>query len=98
MSISITTEQIWCSFKKSVEQLDSEKVRIEVYDKNYPSRKSYLGVFECDFYFVYGKPDHRLSNFWIVLSNPESDNYTRINGYLKLSISILHSDDRRVIF
>ena len=40
--------------------------------------------------------NHSLKNNWIALSNPESDNITKIRGYLKLSISVLNDNDPRV--
>ena len=39
---------------------------------------------------------HSLQNYWLALSNPESDDMTKIRGYLKLSISVLHDYDPRV--
>ena len=40
--------------------------------------------------------NHCLNNHWIALSNPESNEITKIRGYLKLSISVLHDSDPRV--
>ena len=81
----------------TVEQLDSSKIIIEVYDKSYSrKRKDYYGICEFDLEYVYSMKNHCLSNHWIALSNPESKDITKIRGYLKLSISVLHDNDPRV--
>ena len=40
--------------------------------------------------------NHTLKNHWLALSNPESKDMTKVRGYLKLSISVLHDSDPRV--
>ena len=80
----------------TVEMLDSEKIILEVYDNKNPEKKDYFGIYELDFAYVYGKPYHCMKNTWIGLSNPESDDITKVRGYLKLSISILNENDSRV--
>ena len=81
----------------SVEQLDSSKILIEIYDdSNSSKRKNYFGIYEFDLQYIYNMNQHSLKNSWIALSNPESDNITKIRGYLKLSISVLHDNDPRV--
>ena len=80
----------------TVEMLDSEKIIIEVYDNKNTKREKYFGIYEIDFAYVYGKPDHTMKNTWIGLANAESDDISKIRGYLKLSISILNEDDNRV--
>ena len=37
-----------------------------------------------------------MKNTWIGLSNTESDDMTKIRGYLKLSVSVLNEDDTSV--
>ena len=80
----------------TVEQLDSEKIIIEVYDNKHTKRKDYFGIYELDFAYVYGRPEHTLRNIWIGLSNVESDDISQVRGYLKLSISVLNEGDNRV--
>ena len=60
----------------TVEMLDSEKILIEVYDNNNTKRKDYYGIYELDFGYVYGRPEHTLRNIWIGLSNTESEMIT----------------------
>ena len=81
----------------TVEQLDSSKIIIEVYDSsNSKKRKDYFGIYEFDIEYIYSMKNHSLNNHWIALSNPESKDITKIRGYLKLSISVLHDNDPRV--
>ena len=87
-------------FNKSdltVEQLDSSKIIIEVYDSsNSKQRKDYYGIYEFDLEYIYSMKNHSLNNHWLALSNSESKDMTKIRGYLKLSISVLHDNDPRV--
>ena len=81
----------------TVEQLDSSKIIIEVFDSaNSRKRKDYFGISEFDLQYIYSMKNHTLSNHWLALSNPESKDMTKIRGYLKLSISVLHDSDPRV--
>ena len=81
----------------STEQIDSSKIIIEVYDsENSRKREDFLGIYEFDMEYIYNHPNHALKNFWLALANPESDDITKVRGYLKLSISVLHDNDPRV--
>ena len=81
----------------TVEQLDSSKIIIEVFDSaNSRKRKDYFGICEFDLQYIYSMKNHSLNNHWLALSNPESKDMTQIRGYLKLSISVLHDNDPRV--
>ena len=81
----------------TVEQLDSSKIIIEVFDsKNSRKRKDFFGICEFDLQYIYSMNNHTLKNHWLALSNPESKDMTKVRGYLKLSISVLHDSDPRV--
>ena len=80
----------------TAEMLDSEKVLIEVYDTKHSKKKDYYGIYELDFSYIYNQEGHALHNVWIGLSNPESDDISKIRGYLKISISVLHEGDQRI--
>ena len=81
----------------TVEQLDSSKIVIEVFDSsNSRKRKDYFGISEFDLQYIYSMKNHTLNNHWLALSNPESKDMTQIRGYLKLSISVLHDSDPRI--
>ena len=80
----------------SSDTLDSSKILIEAYDYHNFSRKYYFGVHEFDFEYIYSKEKHCIKNLWIALANPEANDITKINGYLKLSISITSTEDEKV--
>ena len=80
----------------SADTLDSSKILIEVYDYHHFSRKYYFGIHEFDFEYIYSKEKHCIKNLWVALANPEADDITKINGYLKLSISITSTEDDKV--
>ena len=80
----------------SADTLDSSKILIEVYDYHHFSRKYYFGIQEFDFEYIYSKENHCIRNLWIALANPEAKDITKINGFLKLSISIASSEDDKV--
>ena len=81
----------------STKQLDCSKILIEVYDSsNSRNRKDYFGIYEFDLQYIYSMKYHCLKNHWLALANPESDDLTKVRGYLKLSISVLNDLDPRV--
>ena len=80
----------------SADTLDSSKILIEAFDYHNFSRKYYFGVHEFDFEYIYSKEKHCIKNLWIALANPEANDITKINGYLKLSISITSTEDEKV--
>ena len=80
----------------SADTLDSSKILIEVYDYHNFERKYYFGIQEFDFEYIYSKENHCLKNLWIALANPEAKDITKINGYLKLSISIASTEDEKI--
>ena len=81
----------------SIEEIDSAKIIIEVYDsENARKREDFFGVYEFDMEYLYSQPNHALKNFWLALANPESEDMTKVRGYLKLSISVLNDNDPRV--
>ena len=80
----------------SVDILDSSKIILEVYDYHDFNRENYFGIQEFDFEYIYSKENHCIKNTWIALANPESEDITQINGYLKLSICILSTEDEKI--
>ena len=80
----------------SADTLDSSKILIEAYDYHNSQKNNYFGIQEFDFEYIYSKEKHCLKNIWIALANPEAKDITKINGYLKLSISITSTEDEKV--
>ena len=81
----------------SARQLENSKILIEVYDSsNSKNRKDYFGIYEFDLQYIYSMKNHCLKNNWLALANPESDDLSKVRGYLKVSISVLNDLDPRV--
>ena len=80
----------------SLDILDASKILIEAYDYHFFERKYYFGIQEFDFGYIYSKENHCIKNLWIALANPEAEDITKINGYLKLSISVCSTEDEKV--
>ena len=64
-------------------------------DKGY-FKDSLIGTFEFNLSFIYLKKDHVMLHQWIALSNPNSEKYWEITGYLKVSISVACTGDEQV--
>ena len=80
----------------SADTLDSSKILIEVYDYHNFEKEYYFGIQEFDFEYIYSKEKHCIKNIWVALANPAAQDITKINGYLKLSISVLSTEDNKV--
>lgn len=51
-------------------------------------KESVIGCYDFDVAYIYFQQKHSLLHKWIALSNPESQNFNEVAGYLKLSISV----------
>ena len=78
------------------EILEKQKILIEVIDSNNVDIKDYIGIYEYDFEFIYKENRHTIDHSWVALANSKSDDFSKIRGFLRLSISILHDSDDRV--
>jgi len=52
-----------------------------------------IGYYEFDLSYIYQMPGHSMLHKWIILSNPESENYGEVTAQLKLSITICGEGD-----
>jgi hypothetical protein len=64
-------------------------------DKGY-FKQALIGCYEFDAAWVYFQPKHALLHKWVALSNPESENFNEVAGYLKLSIAIATLGDEQL--
>ena len=76
----------------SKEALEQSRITIKVLEKAY-FKDAMLGQFEFDFNHLYFMENHTWPHFWVALTNPESEDYSEINGYLKMSASCYGADD-----
>ena len=64
-------------------------------DKGY-FKDALIGVYEFDITYIYFMKQHSLMHKWIALSNPNSENFSEVTGYLKMSITIAATGDEQV--
>lgn len=77
--------------------MDSEKLYVKVHNIKDSNKLNYLGSYQFDLQRVYNSAkDHCLHNQWIGLFNYENEDLCGINGFLRLSISVLHESDAKV--
>ena len=74
------------------EEAEDAKIVIKLNDKGF-LKNSMIGMFEFDLSYIYFMKDHCLLHQWIAFSDPNSENYSEITGYLKVSISVAASGD-----
>jgi len=55
-----------------------------------------LGSFDFDLSYIYFMKDHIMLHKWLALSNPTSEDFAQITGYLKLSISVIAAGDEQI--
>lgn len=67
---------------------------IKLMDKGF-FKDAMIGYYEFDLSYLYQQPDHALLHKWIIMSNPESDNFGEVTGQLKISISITGEGDEQ---
>mmetsp|Transcript_30293 Transcript_30293/g.46313 ORF Transcript_30293/g.46313 Transcript_30293/m.46313 type:complete len:95 (+) Transcript_30293:310-594(+) len=79
---------------RGVDKRDAEKgkILIKLMDKGI-FKDALIGQFEFDLSFIYFMENHTLLHKWLALSNPNSDNYSEISAYLKVSISVAAQGD-----
>lgn len=83
--------------QNNVEKKDAEqaKIKIRLLSRTF-AKDTVLGEFNFDIAYIYHMKDHLLSHQWLALSDPSSDEYDKVTGYLKLSIAVSCTGDDAV--
>lgn len=91
--IAVWNEHIFFE-PKNVEKDDLEngKIEIRLLDKGF-FKDALIGYYEFDLSYIYLMEKHSMMHKWIIMSNPESENFGEVTGNLKLSITIAGNDD-----
>ena len=74
------------------QEAEEAKITLKLMDKGF-LKNQIIGLFEFDLSYIYFMKDHMLLHQWLALSNPNSDNYSEITGYIKVSISVVATGD-----
>ena len=95
-SVATWNEHIFFEPKNvEVERLEKGKIEVKLMDKGF-FKDALVGYYEFDLTQIYGREDHALMHKWIVMTNPEGEEFGKVTAYLKLSITICGAGDEQV--
>lgn len=78
--IAVWNEHIFFEPKnQNVEDLAQAKIEIKLMDKGF-FKDALIGYYEFDLSYLYKQKDHALLHKWIIMSNPESENFGEVTG------------------
>lgn len=77
------------------ETAEKGKIKLRLLDKGL-FKNVLIGEFEFDVTKIYFRKDHALLHKWLALSDPYGDDYSKITGYLKVSISVTCTGDESI--
>ena len=75
--------------------MNDGKIEIKLLDKGF-FKDAIIGYYEFDLSAIYLMKDHAMMHKWIIMSNPESEDFGEVTGMLKLSITITGEGDEQV--
>ena len=94
--IAVWNEHIFFE-PKNVEAARLEKgtIELKLMDKGF-FKDALIGYYQFDLSYIYLRDQHALMHKWILMSNPESEDFGEVTGSLKISITIAGSGDEQV--
>lgn len=91
-------ETLFFNFKRvTKEELQSAVIRVTVFDADTIGRNDVIGETELDTLFVYYKKHHEIYNQWVGLTDPRHTSDQGLQGYLKLSVTVIGPGDKPYI-
>ena len=94
--IAIWNEHIFFEPKNvETDRLAKGTIELKLMDKGF-FKDALIGYYQFDLSYIYLKDQHALQHKWIVMSNPESEDFGEVTGFLKISITIAGSGDEQV--
>ncbi|GMI00136.1 hypothetical protein TrVE_jg577 [Triparma verrucosa] len=75
---------------------DAGQIRVNVMDADFGKRNDMIGSFVVDASLIYFRPKHEFYREWVALVDDTSLDDTGVQGYLKLSISVIGPGDKMV--
>jgi hypothetical protein len=73
-------------------EAENGKIMLKLVDKGM-FKDVLIGQFEFDLSFIYLKDKHLLLHKWLALSNPNGDDYAKIQCFMKVSIAVAFEGD-----
>lgn len=80
---------------QSVAELEQTKILIKLQQKGF-FKTSLIGQVELDLTFIYNLENHTKQHQWLAMINPDSEDFSSVAAYLKLSGSIYGVEDTPV--
>lgn len=80
---------------QTVAQLEQSKIMIKLQEKGF-FNTALIGQVELDLTYVYNLENHTKQHQWFALINPESEDFSAVSAYLKISGSVYGVDDTPV--
>ena len=80
---------------QSVQDLEQTKIQLKLKEKGY-FKDTPIGLMETDFSYIYFLKDHTMQHQWFALTNPDSEDYSSVAAYIKISVSIYGANDTPV--
>jgi len=71
------------------------KLSIRILDQQM-LKNAVVGSYEIDLSYIYFKEKHAIFNQWVGISNPTSQNFNELAGYLKISVSVIGPGDEQI--
>jgi len=78
------------------EDIETANITIELRDKRFLVSDSLIGSYSMDLTYVYFQKGHALVHKWLALANPESQDFAKIRGFLKVGVAVLAEGDDQV--
>ena len=79
------------------EELGDGTVKVSCFDADTIGRNDLVGSYQFDLMGVYYKDSHEIYRSWVALIDPEDEDQSGTQGYLKISITILGPGDTQVV-
>ena len=94
--IAVWNEHIFFEPKNVDEQrLEKGTIEFKLMDKGF-FKDALIGYYSFDLSYIYLKKDHALMHKWIVMTNPESEDFGEVTAFLKFSVTITGVGDEQV--
>lgn len=81
--------------QQSKKDLEKLKFTLRLCEKSV-LKNALIGQFDFDFAVVYSMKEHAIKHQWVALSNPGAEDFSTVEGYMKLSISITGDGDKPI--
>ena len=79
--------------RQSVADLEGTKILLKLQTKGY-FKTSLIGQIELDLTYLYNLEQHTKQHQWFAMINPDSEDFSSVAAYMKISASVYGIDDK----